>query len=206
MMTSKLKTDSTEDRSNYTSRKINAREARPVFNDEPDESIKRKGFSGKNGTEPIDKARYMDGSEVHDSLKDNIDESIAPKEDSEGEEAGIPDPIGEAASIPKNDYTKILLLDDEHEIVRVKNDELSAIDQNTLIDNCIEVSNEFQNEEVYRSSRNGKINTGASKDDNYEEAMSKSYTASKDTPPDSKNRNEEHFHQKQNNETKIHLG
>ena len=148
----------------------------------------------------------MDGSEVHDSLKDNIDESIAPKEDSEGEEAGIPNPIFEAASIPENDYTKILLLDDEHEIVRVKNDELSAIDQNPLIGNCIEVSNEFQNEEIYRSSRNGKINTGASKDDNYEEAMSKSYTASKDTPPDSKNRNVEYFHQKQNNETEIQLG
>ena len=47
MMTSKLKTDSTEDKSNNKSKKINARETRPVVNDEPDELIKRKGFSGK---------------------------------------------------------------------------------------------------------------------------------------------------------------
>ena len=98
----------------------------------------------------------MDVSEIHDSLKDDIDESIAPKDDSEGDEDGISDPIFEAASIPENDCTKILLLDDEHEIVRVKNKDLSAIDQSPLIGNCIEASNEFQNEEIYRSSRNGK--------------------------------------------------
>ena len=46
----------------------------------------------------------------------------------------------------------------------------------------------------------------ASKDDNHEEAMSKSHTASEDIPPDSKNRNVEYFHQKQDNETEIQLG
>ena len=184
IMTSELTTDTTEDRLNYTIRKMNAREVRPVINDEPNES---------------------DINEVHNPLKDDIDESFAPKDDSEGDEDRISEPISEATSIPENDYTEVVLLDDEHEIAKMKNDESSAIDRNLLVDKCVKVSNEFKNEEVHRSSRKGKTDRGVSMDDNHEEAMSKSYTAHRDTSPKSGNRNVEYCHQEQNMETEIKL-
>ena len=102
-----------EDHSNSTGRKIHAREALPVFNDEPDKSIKsepRQEFSGKNGTESINKSRYMDFSDIDDSLRGDIDESIIPTDDSKGDEDGISRPLLDAVSISETNYTKILFL------------------------------------------------------------------------------------------------